>query len=155
MQNQETITKIMEKLLAQIPIDGVMNKLTGSHPTNVELITQTILIPNVAIRPDLTAGLWLYVDDLESSHGICQDLETPTGSLWHGILHRREGDYSNSRYWMRRANSHPLISSGVMDPNKLITAVEQSSKKDDLKLVEAQKEEWKIVFNWCLEQSGS
>lgn len=155
MNSQDSMIEIVEGLLAQIPMDSVMNHLTGSHPAHIQLVSQTVLIPEVASRPDISAGLWLYVDDLESSHGICQDLETPTGSFWHGILHRREGDYSNSRYWMRRAINHPLISSGTMDPNKLITAVEQSNKKDNPELINAQKEEWKLLFYWCLQQPAS
>src|SRR6187402_2363611 len=47
------------------------------------------------------AGLWLYHDFLGESHEISQDIHTPTGSYWHGILHRREPDPSNSKYWMR------------------------------------------------------
>ncbi len=153
MNSQNALIEKVQELLTQIPIEGVMNHLTGSHPAHIELVSQTVLMPEVASRMDITAGLWLYVDDLDRSHVICQDLETPTGSLWHGILHRREGDYSNSRYWMRRAANHPLISTGKMDLNKLITAVEQSTNRNDPQLISAQKEEWTLLFNWCLQQA--
>src|SRR5687767_13390080 len=48
------------------------------------------------------AGLWLYFDFLDESHAISQDLDTAEGSYWHGILHRREPDYPNAKYWFRR-----------------------------------------------------
>ena len=52
------------------------------------------------------AGLWLKYDFLDESHAISQEIETPTGSYWHGIMHRREPDYGNAKYWFRRAGRH-------------------------------------------------
>lgn len=54
------------------------------------------------------AGLWLYADDLDRSHRISQGLHDREGSYWHGIMHRREGDYSNAKYWFRRVGGHPI-----------------------------------------------
>lgn len=53
------------------------------------------------------AALWLRFDFFEESHSISQDIETASGSYWHGILHRREGDFWNAKYWMRRCANHP------------------------------------------------
>src|SRR6516165_1333879 len=47
------------------------------------------------------AGLWLFHDFLDESHAISQDIDTIEGSYWHAILHRREPDYVNSKYWFR------------------------------------------------------
>jgi hypothetical protein len=55
------------------------------------------------------AGLWLKYDFLDESHTISQDIETPTGSYWHGIMHRREPDYGNAKYWFRRVGNHPVF----------------------------------------------
>jgi hypothetical protein len=55
----------------------------------------------------LLSALWLRHDWLEQSHKISQMIETPTGSLWHAIMHRREGDFSNSKYWYRQLDEHP------------------------------------------------
>lgn len=55
------------------------------------------------------AGLLLWNDDLEASHTISQRLENQTGSFWHAIMHRREGDASNSQYWWRRTGAHPAF----------------------------------------------
>jgi hypothetical protein len=55
------------------------------------------------------AGLWLMHDFLEESHAISQRIRTPTGSYWHGIMHRREPDYGNAEYWFRRVGNHPVF----------------------------------------------
>ena len=52
------------------------------------------------------AGLWLLAGDLERSHQISQRIESAEGSFWHGIMHRREGDFSNAKYWFRRVGQH-------------------------------------------------
>ncbi|TJY40993.1 hypothetical protein E5161_14870 [Cohnella pontilimi] len=54
------------------------------------------------------AAVHLWNDGLDSAHDLVQDLETPTGALLHGIMHRRERDYSNAKYWFRRAGDHPV-----------------------------------------------
>ena len=55
------------------------------------------------------AGLWLYHDFLDESHTISQAIASPSGSYWHGILHRREPDFDNARYWFRRVGRHPIF----------------------------------------------
>ena len=55
------------------------------------------------------AGLWLAFDFFEESHAISQDLDTPEGSFWHGILHRREPDPANAKYWFHRVGRHPVL----------------------------------------------
>lgn len=55
------------------------------------------------------SGFWLLHDFLDESHAISLDLDTPTGSYWHGIMHRREPDYDNARYWFRRVGDHPIF----------------------------------------------
>lgn len=54
------------------------------------------------------AALWLWGDDLDRSHRISQGLHGQDGCYWHGIMHRREGDFSNAKYWMRRVGEHPI-----------------------------------------------
>jgi hypothetical protein len=55
------------------------------------------------------AGLLLLNDDLDPAHNIVQSIETSTGSFWHAIIHRREGDFSNARYWWHRTGTHPVF----------------------------------------------
>jgi hypothetical protein len=54
------------------------------------------------------AGLWLYHGFLDESHRISQSLHSRDGSYWHGIVHRREGDFANAKYWFRRTGPHPI-----------------------------------------------
>jgi hypothetical protein len=56
----------------------------------------------------MAAGLWLLAGELERSHLISQSITDRDGSFWHAIMHRREGDFSNAKYWLRHASPHPL-----------------------------------------------
>ena len=63
---------------------------------NVDFITEADLA--------LVRGLLLYgIDDLPPAHAVFQEDHTGVGSYTHGMLHRREGDFDNARYWFRRA----------------------------------------------------
>lgn len=57
------------------------------------------------------AGLWLLAGELEQSHSISQGIDSAEGSYWHGIMHRREGDFGNAKYWFRRVGEHPVMDS--------------------------------------------
>ena len=71
------------------------------------------LVAGKMVRTDdakaMLAGLWLYFDYLDESHTISQSLDNPTGSFWHAIMHRREGDFGNSKYWYARCQNHPAL----------------------------------------------
>ena len=54
------------------------------------------------------SGLWLYHDFLVTSHTLSQQITTPTGSYWHGIMHRREPDYPNGKHWFGRVGDHAI-----------------------------------------------
>lgn len=59
------------------------------------------------------AGLYQWHDQLEASHAGAQQLEgigdPPDGDYWHAIMHRREPDYGNAKYWFRHVGKHPVM----------------------------------------------
>lgn len=57
----------------------------------------------------IKSGLLLWNDALDASHNISQGLANATGSYWHGIMHRREPDYSNAKYWFGRVGTHAIF----------------------------------------------
>lgn len=51
----------------------------------------------------LAAALYLVPNDLDASHELSQDNHSVIGSYLHGIMHRRERDFSNAKYWFHQA----------------------------------------------------
>lgn len=80
--------------LAQADLNHRLDELFKHHhqPAKAELIRALLL---------------LWHDHLDVSHVISQGIENPDGSFVHGIMHRREPDYWNSKYWFRRVGQHP------------------------------------------------
>ena len=78
------------------------------------LTPATLLAPHRLRAEDMAraclAGLWLHHNFLDESHTISQDLATASGSYWHALMHRREADFWNSKYWFRRVGTHPIFS---------------------------------------------
>lgn len=104
------------------------------------------------------AGLWLLAGDLEASHRISQSDDSAEGSFWHGIMHRREGDFDNAKYWFRRVGAHIAAERAVShtDANNgdVFSFVEKcrdlaSSGGDSKPLEIAQWREWQSLMAFC------
>jgi hypothetical protein len=94
------------KLTVADPSPAAAPKLLGSV-TPAQLLTAPVTASSAGEA--LLAGLWLWHDCLDESHTISQSIASQTGSFWHAIMHRREGDFSNSKYWYARCRSHPVL----------------------------------------------
>jgi len=108
------------------------------------------------------AGLWLYFDYLDESHTLSQELENPDGNFWHAIMHRREPDPSNSKYWWRRVGPHPVlevlrertpeIGYAYTTPEAFVDFCEQvrdRGSSDEELAQRVQLLEWQWLFDWC------
>lgn len=62
-----------------------------------------------ALGVAVKSGLFLWNDSLAESHTLSQNIHNATGSYWHGIMHRREPDYNNSKYWFRQVGDHAIF----------------------------------------------
>ena len=63
-----------------------------------------------SVRRELIHSLLLlWHDHLDASHTISQGIEEADGSFVHAIMHRREPDAWNSKYWWRRVGDHPAF----------------------------------------------
>ncbi len=97
--------------------------------------------------------------DLDRSHTISQEIKDAEGSFWHGIMHRREGDFWNAKYWMRSLRHHAVarqlaeLSSAYIDPEHFIDACEKAIRsgknQEELRLIQWQ--EWQLLFVHCLQ----
>ena len=105
------------------------------------------------------SGLWLIAGDLDRSHTISQDLPSAEGSFLHGIMHRREGDFSNAKYWFRRVGSHPVFEqisnhAGTVydDPFEFVDECREALRGGDATECEAaQWVEWQCLMSYIID----
>ena len=111
-----TIERIVQKLETREPLPPLApNAEWDSELTNqINDISLKNLFDGKSVKDStmgyaLQSGLLLWNDSLDASHTISQNIESKTGSYWHGIMHRREPDYSNAKYWFGRVGVHPIF----------------------------------------------
>lgn len=82
----------------------------------------------------LKSGLLLIHDYLEESHDLSQSVQGKgrhaAGDYWHGIMHRREPDNSNAKYWFRRVGDHPVFPELAEAARPLFEAAEEDAAGD-------------------------
>ena len=102
----------MLRLLPSVPPGLVFPPRGGPDgevaPLDIDALFPAGGIVDMAAARACLAGVLLFRDQFDQSHGVSQALDTPEGSYWHGILHRREPDPTNAKYWMRRVGWHPI-----------------------------------------------
>ena len=110
------IAEVIEKLEAGnplptlVPQDAWSPELTDAlASSSLDDLFQGESVKNTTFGEAIKSGLLLWNDALDESHTISQELGNQTGSYWHGIMHRREPDYSNSKYWFGRVGTHPIF----------------------------------------------
>ena len=107
------------------------------------------------------SGLWLLAGDLDRSHSLSQDLPCRDGSFWHGIMHRREGDFGNAKYWFRKVGPHPVfeqlsdgIEGGYENPFDFVDECSHAEKNRNGQAYQrcllTQWAEWQALMGHCL-----
>lgn len=151
------VAEAVAPVFAVLPLEAAMPDLVvrgPAAPEAVRAVEEAVALPAVAARPALVAGLWMLVDELDRSHDYSQGIKDATGSFWHGIMHRREGDFSNSHYWFRQVGSHPAMK-GLQDydPQAFIDEVAAQHRANPAALVAMQRAEWAALFVWCAREA--
>ena len=110
------IAEAIEKLEAGNPLPTLVPQKAWSSELTDALESASLnelfdgeSLKNMTFGEAIKSGLLLWNDALDESHNISQELGNQTGSYWHGIMHRREPDYSNSKYWFGRVGTHPIF----------------------------------------------
>ena len=98
-----TVQEITDYLLSRNPLPPLVPECVFDDALTEE-------IEAVAQSAALKVGLYVLNDDLAAGHALAQRLEgDPLADYWHAIIHRREGDYGNARYWFGHVTSEPIL----------------------------------------------
>ncbi len=156
MNYYEEVKPLVEKLKNRIPAPP----LVPSRAWDPDLSKQ---IKGLDVKETIRASLFLWNDDLDKAHKLAQDITNSTGSLIHGIMHRRQPDYTNSKYWYRQVGSHPIFINLIQEfpgwePFTFVDQCELTEQNNDTKiqndLETVQSRELELLTHYCLELEG-
>jgi hypothetical protein len=134
-------------------------------------LTGGAVLADVTYPKLIRAGLLYAYDGIDESHRIIQEIGSTQASYWHGMIHRREGDFENARYWFRRTGKLGVFPemharaaevSSLMgrqenwDPYILVGQCEQARFGGDVnqkELVALQKIEFQVMFDHLWEDA--
>ncbi|MYB94614.1 hypothetical protein F4054_13435 [Candidatus Poribacteria bacterium] len=153
------IAEVIEKLEAGNPLPTLVPQKAWSAELTDALASKSVdelfqgeSVKNTTFGDAIKSGLLLWNDALDESHNISQGLANQTGSYWHGIMHRREPDYSNAKYWFGRVGTHPIfpqvreralaILSETPEPSDALARIAQTIE------TEAQWDAYQFI-DWC------
>ena len=123
----------------------------------------------IDVSPACRAGLWLLHDFFDESHAISQEDEAaPDRNFWHAILHRREPDPANSKYWFRQVGPHPVLKrlaeqapslgydyTNPFDFVDFCERVRDTGTPDEELAKRVQSLEWRLLFDHCYQNAMS
>lgn len=136
---------VLRPLFDALPLEEAMPELIPVRPHPV---AEKVRLELSGIPSELAALVWLYVDELEKSHALSQSIHSELGSFLHGVMHRREGDFSNARYWFAQAGA--LSDRLGLDPVTLTLEAARAYRQNPVELVQRQRQEWQVLFEHCL-----
>ena len=154
-----TIAAIVQELEARRPLPPLVpqNDWNNDLTSRIQGVSVDELFDGQTVKDDMygasvKSGLLLWNDALDVSHKISQNIDSQTGSYWHGIMHRREPDYSNAKYWFRRAGAHAIFP--ALREQVLALIEERSNHAPELGAYASaiqQKTDWDAFqfVDWC------
>jgi len=124
----------------------------------VAIFNPSVPLVNRAALSLFKGGLWYALDALDAAHAIFQDDPSPEGSYWHGMLHRREGDFPNAKYWLHRAGRIPALEAiPDFDPLRFVSLCQRADReplKDPSELLALQRLEWEHLLTAAYEKAA-